>query len=288
MGEDIRIKIKGHEKFVLREGWLTKGLLAVKNNSHVFSGNQGPDELGVGSNMVKAIRYYLQAFQLVNENSKTGTTLSFVGETIADKDPYIEDRFTLCLLHSLIAANFEKATSWYLFFNQSKLKEFTKENLQDYIGRELLRLSGKEVPEGSIKDDVDVLLNMYLKKTGDDAVGEDPEDKLHSPLSNLGLIRREKNNYIKQQVDLRLVGSDTVLYEISNLIGDDKSLSIDAFASHLEEYFGISWVQTNEYLDVLDRETIIRVDRTAGLDVIYPIEIPSVEEIITNHYKERK
>ena len=288
MGDDIKYKIKGHEKFVLREGWLTKGLLSVKNNSLVFSGDKGPDELGVGSNMVKAIRYYMQAFQLVNENSKKGTTLTVLGEAIADFDPYLEDRFTLCLLHSLIASNFEKATSWYLFFNQSKLKEFSKDNLQDYISREILRLSGKEVPESSIKDDIDVLLNMYLKKSGDDDIGEDPEDKLHSPLSSLGLIRREKNTYFKQQIDLKLVGTDTILYEISNLIGKDKSLSIEAIANHLENYFGISWVQTNEYLDVLDREGIIRVDRTAGLDVIYPIEIPTAEEIIVNHYKGRE
>ena len=288
MGEDIKIKIKGHEKFVLREGWLTKGLLSVKNNSRVFSGDKGPDELGVGSNMVKAIRYYLQAFQLVNENSKNGTTLTKTGETIAVYDPYIEDRFTLCLLHSLIASNFEKATSWFLFFNQNKLKEFSKENLQDYLGREVLRLSGKDVPQSSLRDDIDVLLNMYLKKSGDDNNDEDPEDKLHCPLSSLGLIRRENNVYFKQQVDLKLVGIDTVSYEISKLIGNDKSLSIEVIANHLESCFGISWVQTNEYLDILDRETIIRVDRTAGLDVVYPIEILKAEEIIANHYKERK
>ena len=46
-------KIKGHEKFPLREGWLTKGMQAIEKPSRVFTSNDGPDILGVGTNMVK-------------------------------------------------------------------------------------------------------------------------------------------------------------------------------------------------------------------------------------------
>ena len=31
-----KIKMKGHESFSIREGWLTKGLIEVSNNSKVF------------------------------------------------------------------------------------------------------------------------------------------------------------------------------------------------------------------------------------------------------------
>ena len=32
MGNEIKIRLQGHEKFPLREGWLNKGIKAVKNN----------------------------------------------------------------------------------------------------------------------------------------------------------------------------------------------------------------------------------------------------------------
>ena len=40
----VKIRLKGHETFILREGWLAKGLKAVADNSRVFSENAGADE----------------------------------------------------------------------------------------------------------------------------------------------------------------------------------------------------------------------------------------------------
>ena len=50
-----KIRLKGHETFILREGWLAKGLKAVSDNPKVFSEYAGADALGVGTNMAKAI-----------------------------------------------------------------------------------------------------------------------------------------------------------------------------------------------------------------------------------------
>ena len=58
--EKRKYKLKGHESFVLRDGWLTKGLRAVENNPRVFSNNSGADALGVGTNMAKSIRYWMK------------------------------------------------------------------------------------------------------------------------------------------------------------------------------------------------------------------------------------
>lgn len=283
MDGKVAIKIKGHEKFVLREGWLTKGIYAVGKNHKVFSGDSGSDVLGVGTNMVKAIRYYMQAFELIEESPQQGARLSEIGSLVAQHDPYIEDDFTLCLLHSRIAANEERATTWYLFFNQKEIVEFTKADLFNYIKRELLVRYGKEFPESSIKDDIDVLLNMYGKYD----LSADPEDKMHCPLANLGLISKDGDVYYKSSPDIRKVDSDIVLYEIARMLEMQDSVSIETVGNQLESVFNISWVQTNELLDVLDREEVIRVDRTAGLDMIYPIAVPKPEEIIKNHYEGR-
>ena len=58
MTEKNKYRFKGHESFILREGWLNKGLFEIEKNAKVFSENYGADELGVGPNMAKSIRYW--------------------------------------------------------------------------------------------------------------------------------------------------------------------------------------------------------------------------------------
>ena len=65
-----KIKMKGHESFSIREGWLTKGLIEVSNNSKVFSEKDQTDIFGIGTNMVKSLKYWLQATSLINDNKK--------------------------------------------------------------------------------------------------------------------------------------------------------------------------------------------------------------------------
>lgn len=277
------MKIKGHEKFVLREGWLTKGIRGVSEDNHLFSGNDGADKLGVGTNMVKSIRYWMQAFDLFDEDIKTGTQLNRIGEMILDKDLYLEDTFTLWLLHSRIAKNEDKATTWYVFFNSVDAEEFTKEEIFEPIKRELLVIADKDFPDKSLSDDIDVLLNMYSREKKD----EDPEDKNVCPLVELGLIKKEANRYIRQQPDLRKFSDYIILYELAILLDGKKSIGIDKIAELAKHIYQLNRVTVNNILDRLDTAGYIRVDRTAGLDLIYPIEMITSDEVIEEYYKGR-
>ena len=277
------MKIKGHEKFVLREGWLTKGIRGVSEDNHLFSGNDGADKLGVGTNMVKSIRYWMQAFDLFDEDIKTGTQLNRIGEMILDKDLYLEDTFTLWLLHSRIAKNEDKATTWYVFFNSVDAEEFTKEEIFEPIKRELLVIADKDFPDKSLSDDIDVLLNMYSREKKE----EDPEDKNVCPLVELGLIKKEANRYIRQQPDLRKFSDYIILYELAILLDGKKSIGIDKIADLAKHIYQLNRVTVNNILDRLDTAGYIRVDRTAGLDLIYPVEMITSDEVIEEYYKGR-
>ena len=123
------IRLKGHEKFHLREGWITKGLYGVSNNPKVFTGNEGTDQLGVGTNMVKSIKYWMLAMGLIGEDQRNGAELTELGKIIFKYDAFLEDDVSLWLLHSFIAKNSFRATVWYLFFNKCQAEEFTKEEL---------------------------------------------------------------------------------------------------------------------------------------------------------------
>ena len=54
----MAIKLKGHETFALREGWLNKGLAKVDANPKVFSEIYAANDLGHESHNSKDIRLY--------------------------------------------------------------------------------------------------------------------------------------------------------------------------------------------------------------------------------------
>lgn len=283
---DNRIRLKGHEKFTLREGWLNKGITAVETDQRVFLGNTGPDELGVGNNMVKSIRYWVRAFGLINESPGHGATITPLGRLILDNDRYFEDIFTLWILHSNIVKNIKEATSWYMFFNCCDVEEFSKDDVRNMVSNEIYKFLGhKDFMESSIKDDIDVLLNMYCKEKEH---GYDPEDKNISPLSELGLISKNKDTYIKKQPDLRKINEYVLLYELIHMFGKQKSLSIDEIVDGKEglgRIYNLSRVTINDYLDRIEALNFIKVTRTAGLDIVYKTtDITDSIEIVREYY----
>ncbi len=284
MVNKINYKLKGHEKFPVREGWMNKGIFAAKENgTHIFMENKGADVLGVGSNMVKSIRYWMQAFGMLEKDGNR-EKLSDLAEIIFESDPYFEDFFSLWLLHSNIAKNIEKATVWYMFFNIFKADSFSKTDLYRKMKQELFNYVGQQVTESSLKDDIDVLLNMYSKG---DIRNEDPEDKIVSPVAALGILKKEDDTYYKVQPDLRKVDNTLVLYEISCLFENEKSLSIERIAAGekgLGAIYHMTMVTVNKYKDNLEVLGYIRVDRTAGLDMVYPLNVKKPIEIIKDYY----
>jgi len=86
-----------HESFHIREGWLRKGILGIERNPYLFLEEHTGDELGVGRNMVSAIRYWLQATGLaggVSENTNGKRTVHFqetpFAQLVMRHDPYFE------------------------------------------------------------------------------------------------------------------------------------------------------------------------------------------------------
>lgn len=215
-----KFRIKGHESFMVREGWLSKGLVGVEGDNKLFSNIITATEiLEVGANMVKAIRYWMQAFDLIKEDRKQGTELSDLGKKVLLYDKYIEDDFTLWILHSNLVKEREKATSWYLFFNKCIINEFTKEQLLQPLKRELIAYAETDqFAESSLKSDVDILLNMYSKQ-GDD---EDPEDKNRCPFARLGIIKNDGDIYIRQQPRLNRFSDYVILYELSRMFYENE------------------------------------------------------------------
>lgn len=117
------MKFRAHDTFFIRKGWISKGMRYVDKNPEVFiSKTENPmDVLGIGANMVKALRYWLQAIGVTEEPASGRRIQVFTpfGKLVFKHDPYIEELGTLYLLHYKLASNVELATSWYYFFTIS-------------------------------------------------------------------------------------------------------------------------------------------------------------------------
>ena len=59
-----RVSFGRHETFPLRYAWLPKGFAEMKGNPRCFESDEAPVRLGVGKNMVHAIRYWLRAARM--------------------------------------------------------------------------------------------------------------------------------------------------------------------------------------------------------------------------------
>lgn len=283
------MKLKGHETFILREGWLNKGLQAVTADPKVFSQNYGADALGVGSNMAKAIRYWLKAGGFTQEGQKTGAKLTQIAQIIVAHDRYMEDDFGLWIFHANLARNVDNATSWYLTFNEVEAEEFTHEELFDLLKTKLLQMPGVDkISERSLKDDVAVLLNMYVRENVTDY---DPEDKKLSPFASLGLMKRTGNHYRRMQPQQSEKLERVFFYLLQSCFQEKKrdSISIDDVANGAclpGRILNLGRVAVNEILDSLAAQQKIIVNRTAGLDMVYRNSSDTLVDIVRGYYEE--
>lgn len=284
-----KIRLKGHETFILREGWLAKGLKAVSDNPKVFSEYAGADALGVGTNMAKAIRYWLRAGGVTAE-SKGEVRLSAMGRLIKEYDAYFEDIFTMWLIHAGIACNAELATSWYVFFNKIGNEEYTKDELCDVLMREMKAYSmQQELPESSVLADVTAIINMYSR---DKNVDYDPEEKKVSPFSELTLLKRNGITYKKYMPAQEILPDMAVLFLIRRYFENEKtdSVSIDTLLKGdmlPGKIYNLNRVALNFYLDKLASDGYIAVNRTAGLDMVYSMSTITPEKVIEKYYLDK-
>lgn len=179
-----------HETFYIRDGWLYKGLKAVREDRKIFLDDGAPERLGLGKNMVRALRFWMQATGLTTEEfsgSRKAQTLTPIGELVLEHDPYLELEGTLWLLHHHLVCSLNLATTWYWFFNHYVPLIFS---YQDFLERlqQWINIQPpdqvKNVAESSLRKDFDCLLHMYLPGQK----GKSPEDVMESPFTSLGLL----------------------------------------------------------------------------------------------------
>ncbi len=301
----IKMKYRGHETFSIRKNWLAKGLEAVAGNVAIFTDKkiEAMDELGIGRNMVFALRYWLKAVGLTSEEKverQTKTIFTPLGNVIFENDPYVEEIGTLWLLHRVLAMNKDFATSWYFFFNEFNLAEFSKEDFVAAL-ESFDRMNGGSAAHSSFEGDFECLLNTYISrfKTETEA---DPEDNMDCPFAELGLVdfaRSVEGKKIYRKVIPPKQNIPPLIF-LAALYGNENGTGVGAGngevllsdiqnkAGGAAKIFNLDVITLMDILGQLENLDLIRIVRTAGLDVIRLNENESYFSCIKKYYAELK
>ncbi|MBV2089317.1 MAG: DUF4007 family protein [Candidatus Thiodiazotropha sp. (ex Ctena orbiculata)] len=288
-----------HETFALRYSWLTKGFQALGTDPEVFTSDEATVTLGVGKNMVNAIRYWLLASRLIEPAEDKGFQPTPIGRVIFDKegyDPYLEDEATIWLIHWLITTNPEQATAWYWFFNQFHKPEFVSQEvataLYDFVSQRKLKSAAT-----TVKNDATIVLRMYARSKGN---GRTPlEEALDSPLSQLNLISQSPGgrSYTSHLGDREGLPNGILGYAIAELFEymgvkelpiEDLMYSKDGYPSP-----GATFRLTeNALITKLERMMheapgVFEIRETAGIHQIYLLEKVDPKFFLKRHYKSR-
>ena len=183
-----------HESFHLRQGWLRKGLLGIEQHPDLFNREDATDILGVGRNMVSAIRYWLQATGLASVKIETADgkrISSFSGTDFArllmQYDPFIEDEGSLWFIHYELATNLVQSTTWSWFFNRFGVRHFTQDMFLAHLQRFVDAEGKRKISVRSLEKDFRCFIRTYSRGS-DRADHLSPEENFDCPLTSLNLL----------------------------------------------------------------------------------------------------
>lgn len=295
----MRMKFRAHDTFFIRKGWISKGMRYVNNDSSVFiSKKDNPmDVLGIGANMVKALRYWLQAIKVTEEPASGKRLQNFTkfGKLVFEHDKYIEEMGTLYLLHYKLAGNFELATSWYYFFNVFALSDFSREDFASQI-TSYIKMQNEEISVAlrSIEDDFNCIINTYVPRNKTMPAKVSAENNIDCPLGEMGLIdiiKREKNNTVyKKNIPSPASFNPWVILAVihDNAVGRSE-IGLNELLTKEKNIGRIFNLDSIAMLDVLhsaERTGELKIIRTAGLDVIRLKNHYSFEECVQRYYED--
>jgi hypothetical protein len=278
----------GHESFQCRHLWLKKGYDFISAGK-VFNSEDAVVDLGVGKNMVTSIRFWMKAFDIIDQNDNP---TAFANKLLSNQgwDPYLEDEATLWLLHyNLVKTGL--ASSYFLIFNELRREkiEFTKENFISFVRRKAESTKGFQVNEKTLLEDFGVMTKMYIRS---DAQSKDKEDTFSGLLTELDLIKsygkRGEEYYVIENTEKAEIPDEVLLYALLDYDGIDLSVSLSSIEQEPNSagsVFAISRTGlVNKIESITGKNKWITFTDNAGIKEIQFKKKPKGLEILETYY----
>lgn len=249
----------------------------VDRDRTVFMGDNGNpmDILGIGANMVKSLRYWLQAVELTFEptSGKKYQELTPFGEVVYENDRYIEEIGTLWLLHYKLVTKEAVATAWYYFFNEFSRNEFNRDDFVKQLNTYIL-LNESEVSERSLDDDFNCIINTYVPRIKSNPGKVHPESNIDCPFGELSLVdivNKKAKTYKKSVPKIDSIHPLVVLAVIIDQAKGEKQIKISSIQNdkcNAGKVFNLDIITLTSLLNKIELMGYIKIVRTAGLDFI--------------------
>ena len=190
--EQASYRFSGHETFPCRYAWLPKVVQHLNQNPTLFSDEENAMvRLGVGKNMVRAIKFWAEAAAITLETKSGGLRVTPFGNDVLGRegyDPYLERIQTLWLIHWKIASNSTQPLfAWHYLLNRWHRPEFTKSEAMKTLSQEAERM-GRKLSAVTLEHHFTTFLHTYTATKS--KKNEVVEDNLDCPLVELELIRK--------------------------------------------------------------------------------------------------
>lgn len=190
-------RFTGHETFPCRYAWLPKAYRVISCDQAGFADeDQAMAELGVGKNMFRALRFWMQVMGVAKSTESPKQTHFTItpnfGTPIFQQsnglDPFLEDIRTLWLLHWNIATlQDDPLFAWdYMLFHWHR-PEFSHTEAVRLFQKEADKQERK-LSQVTLSQHFEVFLHTYVPTRG--KKGDVVEDNLDSPLVELDLIHK--------------------------------------------------------------------------------------------------
>lgn len=194
-----RLILQGHNTFLCKNNWLKKGYDFVQKGGG-FNDADAVVRLGVGKNMVEAIRYWLRSFGLTDE---ADTLQPVAHELLADDglDPYLEDSATLWYLHYRLVRT-GRASLYHLVFNEMRRENFsfTRAQLAQFVTRRALELGSPTPNENTLEADLTMFVRSYAPP-GREQGRPDVEEESTGLLQDLGLLTLNRADGLRYHIE---------------------------------------------------------------------------------------
>jgi hypothetical protein len=188
---ETNYRFSGHETFPCRYTWLPKAVRNLRGNPALFADEDtAMVRLGVGKNMVRAIRFWADASEVTMPPLKEGVFVSDLGEALfgpTGHDQFLEDIKTLWLIHWKLSTSVsEPLFAWHYLLNSWHRPDFTRSKALAAFNQEAQSL-GKKLSVVMLDHHFTTFLHTYVPTRS--RKGEVLEDNLDCPLVELELLQ---------------------------------------------------------------------------------------------------